>query len=186
MSCFRKSPKSEYSPRDEFEKYLNVMNDGEQKTYIDQRLLGQIVWYDKSSIDSQKVFKRWSNVSMLAGISIPVLSVLSANLGFDKVFQVIVAVIGAVSAIASSKISQNRSIDLWTSYRSNCEILKSNLHRYFSKTCEFYNMSDEEAFNLLVVTSEEYLVKEFLTWTEANTPRKNEENQSPELSSTNS
>ena len=48
----------------------------------------------------------------------------------------------------------------------SCEILKSILHRYFTQTNEFKTTDNNKRFKLLVSTCEEYMTKEFQTWTE--------------------
>lgn len=167
-----------YSIDEEFRKSLSLFPDGPAKNYIVDRLIRQIVWYDTKALGAQRRFQRWSMVSFFCSLMLPVLTILSTHSSCIVLYQILVAVIGAIITISSTLSARNRYLDLWTNYRSNCEILKSILHRYLTGTSEFYKKSEDEALDLLVSECEEYLVREFETWTKGNSPVSDEDCQS--------
>lgn len=167
-----------YSISEEFSKSLSQFPDGPAKNYIVDRLIRQIVWYDSKASGAQRRFQFWYMVSFFCSLTLPVLTILSTHSSCIVLYQVLVAVIGAIITVSSTLSARNRYLDLWTNYRSNCELLKSVLHRYLTRSKEFYKKSEEEALELLVSECEEYLVKEFETWTKGNFPASEEDCQS--------
>lgn len=77
-----------------------------------------------------------------------------------------ISIASAGSAVLLSILYLCEYRNLWIEYRSSCEILKSILHRYFTQTNEFKTTDNNKRFKLLVSTCEEYMTKEFQTWTE--------------------
>ncbi len=164
-----------YSVADEFTEYLKLWTDSTALAYITNRIIKQIEWYDKKAIKSQQHFRRYSAVVLWISAFIPVATLLISSQNTSSVIQfllkMIPAVLSALVLVFSSLASQERYQSLWVSYRSNCEVLKSILHRYFTKSREFSALSDAEALNILVSVCEEYMIKEFETWTKANEPK---------------
>lgn len=83
---------------------------------------------------------------------------------FNVIVKVIIAILSGSVSVISSMLAINNSKELWIRYRSNCEILKSLLHRYYTNSKEFNLESEEEQFQHLVEISEQYLTKEFIDW----------------------
>lgn len=158
-SLFAKS-KQEYSVKDEFKPYITFVSNAYHKAYIEERVLGQINWYDKRSVKHQNTYKRMSFISIILTSFIPILTLLSDSGLYIKV--AITTLSTSATAIASI-LTLNNSKELWVQYRANCEILKSVLHRYFTQ-CDEFKISSEDAFNMLVSSCEQYMTKEFLTW----------------------
>lgn len=177
-----KTNKPKYSSKDNFQPYLEQISDNFEKCYIENRVLNQISWYSSKASKNQTFFKRWMMVSIILSSSIPVFTMLS-----DYFFaKILITVISSSITVISSIISLYHFQDLWVKYRSTCEILKSILHRYFTHTGEFEKIPHDFAFNILVMSCEEYMTKEFQTWTAINTPKSDNQSSSPDSSITNS
>lgn len=151
--------------QEEYEEYIKTSRlEMHSKNYIIKRLIGQIIWYDEQSQTKQKRYKICMIISILATAIIPILS-LFTSYKYGIIATIIIAILssGSVAIISISNLCQYQQ--LWLQYRPACEILKGILHRFFTGTEEFSNKSDEEKFNLLVLSSEKYMIKEYETWT---------------------
>ena len=155
-------PDAAYSIKDEYNypELNNVVND----CYIKNRLLPQMDWYDKKSGDYQKKYKRIAVMVMALNGLIPVI-ILLADYGL-AVKLLIAAISSAATVLASLQILNNYK-DLWIQYRSNCELLKSLLHRFYAGAGEFTGKTEDEKFALLVELGEKYLNAEFSQWNAA-------------------
>lgn len=142
--------------------YLEKMPDSSLKSYVSGRVIEQIQWYDKKSAHCQKLFKRMAFASIILNACIPIAVLASDYCALLKF--VVIGLSSAAGAInAISTLYQYK--ELWVEYRTNCELLKSILHRFFLHAGEFHNASDEqEMLDTLVISCEEYLTKEFQTW----------------------
>lgn len=150
---------TEYSIKNEYqypEEENSVMS-----SYIDNRLLAQIEWYDRKSALYQKNYKRFTSITFLLSACIPIFSLL---LDLGLAIKLIVVALSSSITIITSIMSLYNYKDLWIQYRSNCEILKSVLHRYKTKTGEFCSKSNQANFKLLVSSCEEYMTNEFKCW----------------------
>jgi len=163
--------KNDIQEKAKLENYLNnlVLAD-EEKHYIENRILSQIDWYDKKSIVLQKKFKIYSIIIIFLNGLIPFWSIYS-DFNYGIVFKSIIVLSSSLAAIIGSFLALNQYKELWVQYRSNCEILKSVLYRYITKTGEFCNI--DNSFSQLVMVCEEYFTKEFQTWVAGYTPGEN-------------
>lgn len=157
----------------EFKQYLDSCNSLE-KNYIEQRLLGQIIWYDNSAINKQKKYKICTIVSIILTSIIPVLS-LFTSYKYGIIAVVMITIFSTSSSVILSIINLCEYHKLWVQYRSTCEILKSILHRYFLKSKEFSSLNEVERLDLLISSCEEYMTKEFQTWTKLSHEYKKEQ-----------
>ncbi len=150
----------------EFEKYDKSELSEATKIYIYERLISQIIWYDDKSIVKQNKYKILTIISIIATSVIPILTLLTTY-KYGLVANIIISILSGISAVvlAISNLCQYQK--LWIEYRSNCEILKSTLHRFFNHVGEFKSLEYDEAVENLIFVSEEYLTKEYKTWTEA-------------------
>lgn len=147
----------------QFKPYLDGLEDSPLKTYIEERVIDQIVWYDQKSSEKQTRFKQLTILSIALNAIIPIVVLFTDYSVAAKIL---------VTALSSSAGSINTIItlcgykDLWIQYRSNCELLKSTLHRFFLRAGEFQRIADDPAalMDALVVNCEEYLTKEFKSW----------------------
>lgn len=148
------SVKNEYK----YEKYNNETINH----YIDDRLLAQIDWYDSKSITYQKMYKRLTIVSTILSATIPIFT-LALDFECEIIFKFIIAIISSIISIISSILAINKYKELWVQYRTNCELLKSILHRYYTHTGEF-SLNNNNNFETLVLSCESYFTKEFNSW----------------------
>lgn len=151
-----------YKVTENFTSYLDAILDDTQKSYIRYRIMEQIDWYNNKACQSQKSFKRWMLTSIILSAIIPVLTLFAECIAVKALIAVLSSAVTAISAI----ISLYHWRELWVQYRTNCELLQSILHCYFTKTKEFRGLSDDNAFQLLVNKCEEYMTKEFQSWSE--------------------
>lgn len=143
---------------DEFNLDNNISK--EQKHYIEHRVLAQIQWYDQKAISCQKLYKRLSYISIILTSIIPVISLF----GEYWVIKVLIALASAIASVLSYVISINTFKELWIQYRSNCELLKSELHKFLNKI-GIYNIQDiYKRFDLFCSNCENCFVKEFASW----------------------
>ena len=158
----------------EFKPYLNSCTPFE-KTYIEQRLLSQIIWYDNSAIKKQDKYKHLTIASIIFTSIIPVLS-LFTGYKYGIIATVLITLLSSASSVTLSIVNLCEYHKLWVEYRSTCEILKSILHRYFMKSNEFSSSDNEKTnLDLLISSSEEYMTKEFQTWTQLSHEYKKEQ-----------
>lgn len=148
----------------EFEPYLSTCNSFE-KTYIEQRLINQIIWYDTSAIKKQNMYKHLTIASIILTSIIPVLS-LFTGLKYGIIATILITMFSAGSSVILSIINLCEYHKLWVEYRSTCEILKSILHRYFMRANEFSLQDQSSNLGLLISSCEEYMTKEYQTWTQ--------------------
>lgn len=147
---------------EEYKEYIEHL-DEKKRIYIEKRLLNQISWYDRKAIEKNKIYKIMTIISILTTAAIPVFS-LYTGFKYGIVASTIIALLSATSSVIISIINLCEYQRLWIQYRSNCEILKSILHRFFTNSGEFTSSNDDENFKMLIQMSEEYLLKEFQTW----------------------
>ena len=163
--------------KNQFKYYLDGLELGNLKSYIEERIIKQIDWYDNKSSINQRRYKIWMIISIILSALIPVLTL---KIDGDSSLNFKIAVTGFSSAVTaiSSVLTLYNFRELWVEYRANCEILQSILHRFFNRSGEFANKKDVEMYNLLINSCEEYLTKEFNRWREIKIEEVNIPNQS--------
>ena len=87
--------------------------------------------------------------------------VLTANIGLVA-YKVAMTAFGCSVTVVSSFRAFCRFRELWIRYRTQCELLKSTLHQFFSNSGDF--KSSPEPQKLLVELCEGYMMKETSTW----------------------
>jgi len=154
---------SQYSVRNEYNSYFEDLNDAKLKSYINERILGQIDWYDRKSIYNQKIYKRSMIISIILSALIPIVTIF-ADFPITLLSKIIIASLSSCVTVISAVNALCKYRDLWIQYRTNCEILKSVLHRYFTRSGEFGGQTEVASNLLLVDVCENYLSKEFQAW----------------------
>lgn len=147
----------------QYQPYLDKMPDSSLKDYIVTRVINQIDWYDRKSINKQKMYKRLSIISIILNGIVPVAVLLS---DFGIIVKLIIASLSSAAGIINAVVVLCNYKDLWVQYRLNCETLKSILYRFFLRTGEFENLTIDNSVlnNKLVSSCEELMTKEFQTW----------------------
>ncbi|MBU5478005.1 DUF4231 domain-containing protein [Eubacterium sp. MSJ-13] len=137
--------------------------DEEEKAYIANRLLSQILWYDNKAVIKQNKYKRFTIISIILTSCIPIVAVFTKG-EYADLATVFIDALSVASSALLSIVNFCEYHKLWVEYREACEILKSNLYRYFMKIGEFDKLDKTEALKLLIVSCEDYMIKEFKNW----------------------
>lgn len=147
----------------QYKPYLDEMDNSPLKTYIKERVLDQIIWYDGKSAEKQQRFKQLTVANIILNAIIPVVVLLS---DFGVIVKLLIAGLSASASAITAIVSLCGYKDLWIQYRSNCELLKSTLHCFFLKTGEFRSIANDQLalMDALVNKCEEYCTKEFQVW----------------------
>ena len=148
---------------DQFKPYLDEMENSPLKTYIEKRVLDQIIWYDQKSVEKQTRFKKLTIVNIILNAIIPIVVLFS---DYGILVKALVTGLSSSAGAINAIVALCEFKDLWIQYRSNCELLKSTLHRFFLKSGEFRHIADDQSalMDALVASCEEYFTKEFQSW----------------------
>jgi hypothetical protein len=140
---------------------MTLIDESQQKDYLDNRLEDQIKWYDGKSSKNQKVFKRLQLVTIVAAACIPFISgYLSSGPDYLKY---VVGILGMLVAIATAVNSLYKFQENWIAYRTTCESLQHEKYLYTTSTKPY---TGTDAFNLLVERVELLISKENSSWAE--------------------
>lgn len=148
---------------DQFRPFLERMQEGSAKDYIECRLLDQMQWYDRKSVKKQRHLKALSLAVIVINAVIPVVMLLSE---YGIAVRVGIAAVSAAAGVISAVVNLCRYQDLWVQYRAGCEYLKGVLYRYFMRIGEFAPVADDPAQcdRLLQSLCEDYFSNETRTW----------------------
>ena len=139
-----------------------------EQDYLNNRLLDQLNWYDRKSIQNQKRFKKIRTYEIILGAMIPFLlafgdvDIRVGNRTVD-IIAVIVAGIGVAIVILGGMLALNKYEENYINYRKFAETLKSEKWRYQTRS-QPYNSA--QRFNNLVMKVEKILADEHQAWTE--------------------
>lgn len=147
-----------YNIADEFN--IDTAINEDHRHYIKNRVLAQIKWYDKKAIDCQKRYKQLSCINIALTSIIPVLTILGQYTGI----KILIAIASAVVSVISYMITINTYKELWVQYRSNCELLKSELHKFINKIGDYKTQDIYDRFELFCYNCENCFVEEFVSW----------------------
>lgn len=153
--------KDVYYDENEFKYYLDNMEDIDTKTYIQERVIRQLKWYEKKSNKNQLWYRILMVISIIMSSSIPVLTLM---LDLSYIIKIIISVLSSSITGISAIIALYNYRELWVQYRTNCEILKSVLYRFFTRRGEFKDLEDSKIYEMLIISCENYITKEFETW----------------------
>lgn len=160
-----KKSKNQFQNVEQFRPYLDKMDDSSLKSYIIERVIKQIDWYDEKSCDKQSKYKGWSITTIILNGIVPVAVLLS---DFGLAVQVLIATLSSAAGVIGAFLALANYKDLWIQYRMNCEALKSTLYSFFLRSGGFDNLSDDAALgDMLVSRCEDLLTTEFRAWSTA-------------------
>jgi len=112
-------------------------------SYMRQRVEPQLAWYSRKSAQNKRWHYRLQMVTLLAAVSIPVISLSSG----DFKVRFVAAIVGAVAAIAAGLVSIYQFRDQWLDYRSTAESIKFEKHLFLTRSAPY---AGAEAFSLFV------------------------------------
>lgn len=126
-----------------------------EKSYINNRVIKQMEWYDNKALSMQSHYKKLSILSFCLSSVIPILALIQSSF----VNKIIVAILGSAVSIINYILNICTYKDLWVKYRTNCELLKSRLHLYLN-----LQERNQEKFNEFVQECETCFTDEFNSW----------------------
>lgn len=130
----------------------------EIQQYFDERLNGQIEWYDSKSKLNKSWHHRLKTFEIIAAALIPLLA------GFNEFvpsFELFVAFLGTLIAIAAAASSHYKFHENWIQYRTTAEQLKHEKYTFMTNTAPY---DSELKFSFLVYRVERLISKENSLW----------------------
>ena len=143
-----------------FKNYLND-DSAEHVTFIENRILKSITWYDMKAAKYKKCYVLLTSSSIVINAGIPILSAYT-NL------TLLVAVLSACAGVCTSILALNKFHELWIKYRYNCEVLKHHLYSYYASVCDYKEKkTQEDAFQHLCANCEALIISDVDSWQSA-------------------
>ncbi len=152
--------------KSEFDPYVQSIEDTAEKAYIVERVIGQIDWYNKKSSGNQKSYKTAMILSIAISALIPIVTICIDLFAVPWMKIAITALSSAVTAITAINALCNYR-ELWIGYRTNCELLKSELHKYLIGIALSRSAEEKQDFALFMRKCESLLTKEYKYWASA-------------------
>lgn len=144
--------------------------------YLSNRLVDQMNWYDKKSIETQKKYKELRRIEIISAAVIPFLSgFVSLKIYSIPIIQIMVGFIGVGLAVVAGLLALNNYQELWIKYRTTSELLKHQLFLFQTKTSP-YTGNEQERFNNLVFNTESVLSNENFEWSRLVFPKEQDKN----------
>ncbi len=119
------------------------------------RLEQQIAWYDKKSMNAQRMYKWTKVIEMVCAVLIPVVAKMSATA---------TALLGGIVIILESLQQMNQWSQNWNSYRSTCEALRHEKYTYIGLSGVYETKPQEEAKRILTQRVESLISTEHAKW----------------------
>ena len=141
------------------EKELQDWGSLSPQKYLQKRVDDQLAWYSKKSTFNKNWHFRLQLIVMIAAALVPVISLSSSEWGV----RVLVAVIGAIAAIAAGLVALYQFRDLWVDYRATAEQLKFEKYLFLTGSEPY---TDSESFSLFVNRVENIIIQENRGWHE--------------------
>ncbi len=146
----------------EFEDYLK-QDRNNAHVYIKNRVIEQMKWYNKRSIQWRKRYTKLMTTIMILNSLIPVFTLSTSILG-DLTQKILVTSISAAITAITAYIAMQNYKELWMQYRNNCEFLRSNLHNYFANAGEYTSADADENLRKLVQNCESFMLNGRKAW----------------------
>jgi len=133
----------------------------DEKTYFEERLEGEIAWYERKSSQNKRNYYIFRIVEFLSATLIPFLINFLSNQ--TELLKLAVEVLGIIVVVSTGAISLFQFNELWTEYRTNAESLKHEKYLYLSGAAP-YDRPDK--FKVLVERVERLISSENSRWQE--------------------
>ena len=138
-----------------------MSDESKQEDYLNNRLDDQISWYDRKSIQNQKMFKRLQLVTIVTAACIPF---FTGYLSAEAIcLKYVVGALGVLLVILTGINNVYKFQENWIAYRTTCESLIHETYLYTTGTKPYHGT---ESFNLLVQRVEMLISKENSSWAE--------------------
>ncbi len=138
------------------------MDAEEFQKYLQERYEDQIDWYDKKSVWSQKVYRRFQWCVIAFSAITPVLVAIEETRWPAVVVAALVAI--GTTALKTFKYQEN-----WINYRTTCETLRKETYFYNACLGDYRDAEDREA--LFVERVESLISRENTMWLTTQRPR---------------
>ena len=130
-----------------------------EKEYLDERLIGQLKWYDAKSAYNKKCY-RICQLTQLVMATLITLSGIFAPKEYPWMYFVI-PVLGAIIAIVSGVLGLFKFQENWVDYRTTTESLRHEKYLFLTKSEPYHN---DNPLQLLVSRVETLISKENTNW----------------------
>lgn len=138
--------------------------------YIEERVEGQIEWYDKKSSIQKRWFYSLRTITIVASVLVP----FSAGLvSHWRWFLTVTSLLGIIASIAESLSSLTKVHEKWIQYRDIAEQLKHELY-LFQMHAGIYDDPETDAEKTFVERVETIISSENITWANLNNNTKEE------------
>ena len=132
------------------------LQDGNDSGY--HRLEDQIEWYDRKSVEAQRIFRTLKIIQIFVAALIPVVSLVRPGSA------VIPGILGAVILILEGIQELGMYRQLWQKYRSACEALRHEKFLYIANSGFYKGLDETEAKQGLAERVEALISEEHTTW----------------------
>ena len=122
------------------------------------RLEDQIEWYDRKSVEAQRIFRALKTIQILVAAFIPVVALIRPESA------VIPGILGAVILILEGIQELGMYRQLWQKYRSACEALRHEKFLYIANSGFYKGLDETEARQGLAERVESLVSEEHTTW----------------------
>ena len=118
--------------REELEKVIDSIKDLEPyREFLKTRWVGMVMWWHGRSVDARWKYFLLRAVVVAGGVSIPVLSALSMQDGWERLFSIIISCVGAVVAGCAAWEGVANYGEIWREKRQAAELLKVEGWQFF-------------------------------------------------------
>ena len=130
-----------------------------EKEYLDERLIGQLKWYDAKSAYN----KKWYRICQLTQLVMATLITLSGIFAPKEYpwMYFVIPVLGAIIAIVSGVLGLFKFQENWVDYRTTTESLRHEKYLFLTKSEPYHN---DNPLQLLVSRVETLISKENTNW----------------------
>lgn len=142
--------------------WLEQMEDGSTKSYIEKRIINQMNWYSDKSKTCKKRFMVLSILAIVLTAMVPIFSIVADG---NTAIKIIIAMLSSGVTVLNTCLALNNDKQLWYNYRKNRELLQSTLYKYFSNAGMFLNKTNRaEKDAELISLCETILMDEVRDW----------------------
>lgn len=148
--------------RDSLEKLVDRIEGVEPfRDYLKERWIGMILWWHNRAVDSRTMYIRLRLVTVIGGVSIPVLTTLSMREELDVYVTLLIAIVGATVAGAAAWEGVANYGETWREKRRAAELLKVEGWQFLQLTGPYQqDKSHHDAFPRFATTVEAMIAKE--------------------------
>jgi hypothetical protein len=131
------------------------------RDYLKERWIGMILWWHGRAVDARAKYIRLRLVTVIGGVSIPVLTTLSMREELDVYVTVLIALVGAAVAGTAAWEGVANYGDTWREKRRAAELLKVEGWQFLQLTGPYqHDKNHHDAFPRFATAVEAMIAKE--------------------------